>query len=145
MLYITFKKTEDVVIYINNYFDVNYDEEWFQDLFVKNMMQDVCGATVLPGGVIDIKDYGKVAPTQLSVGVKALLLMLKTDRIVYATVCGYNCAKWIIEIAKRKNVTICLRHYMEFEEDFVAVCLDNNKEIHSVDDYRQCADECLVY
>lgn len=145
MLYITFKKTEDVVIYINNYFDVNYDEEWFQDSFVKDMMQDVCGATVLPGGVIDIKDYGKVAPTQLSVGVKALLLMLKTDRIVYATVCGYNCAKWIIEIAKRKNVTICLRHYMEFEEDFVAVCLDNNKEIHSVDDYRQCADECLVY
>lgn len=133
------------MIYINNYFDVNYDEEWFQDSFVKNMMQDVCGATVLPGGVIDIKDYGKVAPTQLSVGVKALLLMLKTDRIVYATVCGYNCAKWIIEIAKRKNVTICLRHYMEFEEDFVAVCLDNNKEIHSVDDYRQCADECLVY
>lgn len=145
MLYITFKKTEDVVIYINDYFDVNYDEEWFQDSFVKNMMQDVCGATVLPGGVIDIKDYGKVAPTQLSVGVKALLLMLKTDRIVYATVCRYNCAKWIIEIAKRKNVTICLRHYMEFEEDFVAVCLDNNKEIHSVDDYRQCADECLVY
>lgn len=145
MLYITFKKTEEVLVYINNYFDVNYDEEWFQDAFVKDMMKDVCDATVLPCGVIDIKDYGKVAPTQLSVGVKALILMLKTDRVVYATVCGDNCAKWIIEIAKKKDVTICLRHYMEFEEDFVAMCLDNNKEIHSVDDYRRCADECLVH
>ena len=145
MLYITFKKTEDVLIYISNYFDVNYDEEWFQDSFVKSMMQDVCGAIVLPCGVIDIKDYGKVVPTQLSAGVKALILMLKTDRIVYATACGDNCAKWIIEIAKKKDVTICLQHYMEFEEDFVAVCLDNNKEIHSVDDYRRCAGECLVY
>ncbi len=145
MLYITFKKTEEVLIYVNNYFDVNYDEEWFQDAFVKDMMRDVCDATVLPCGVIDIKDYGKVAPTQLSVGVKALILMLKTDRVVYATVCGDNCAKWIIEIAKKKDVTICLQHYMEFEEDFIAVCLDNNKEIHGVDDYRRCADECLVY
>lgn len=145
MLYITFKKTEDVLIYISNYFDVNYDEEWFQDSFVKDMMQDVCGATVLPCGVIDIKDYGKVAPTQLSAGVKALILMLKTDRVVYATACVDNCAKWIIEIAKKKDVTICLQHYMEFEEDFVAVCLDNNKEIHSVDDYRRCAGECLVH
>lgn len=145
MLYITFKKTEEVLIYVNNYFDVNYDEEWFQDTFVKDMMKDVCDATVLPCGVIDIKDYGKVTPTQLSVGVKALILMLKTDRVVYATVCGDNCVKWIIKIAKKKDVTICLQHYMEFEEDFVAVCLDNNKEIHSVDDYRRCADECLVY
>ena len=145
MLYITFKKTEDVLIYINNYFDVNYDEEWFQDSFVKSMVRDVCNATVLPCGVIDVKDYGKVAPTQLSVGVKALILMLKTDQVVYATACGDNCTKWIIEIAKKKDVTICLQHYMEFEEDFVAVCLDNSKEIRSVDDYRRCAGECLVH
>lgn len=133
------------MIYINNYFDVNYDEAWFQDSLVKSIVRDVCNATVLPCGVVDVKDYGKVAPAQLSAGVKALILMLKTDQVVYATACGDNCAKWIIEIAKKKDVTICLQHYMEFEEDFVAVCLDNGKEIRSVDDYRRCADECLVY
>ena len=59
-----------------------------------------------------------IAPTMISGGVKALILMLKEDFIIWGTACGDNCSKWIIEIAKQKDFTICLEHVMNFPEEF---------------------------
>ena len=36
-----------------------------------------------------------------------------------ASTCGDNCAKWILEIGKREDVTINLRHMMDFGKDTV--------------------------
>lgn len=143
MLYITFKKTEDVLFYIDNYFDLNYDDIWFDDPLVKQIIQDVDKSTVIMNGIIDSPVLGKIPPAHLSRGVKALILMLKDDRTVWATACGDNCSKWIIKISKIRDVTICLVHIMEFESDFEAICLDNGKKIATIDDYRRCVGECL--
>ena len=39
------------------------------------------------------------------------------DRIFNASTCGDNCAKWILEIGRIKDVTINLRHMMSFGKD----------------------------
>lgn len=34
MLYITFKKSEKTLIFVDGYFDLNYDDEWLLDPLV---------------------------------------------------------------------------------------------------------------
>lgn len=143
MLYITFKKSKDVLMFVDNYFNLNYDDAWLADPFVQEMILDVDGSRVINNEVIDSPVLGMISPTELSGGVKALILMLKENRVVWATACGDNCAKWIIEISKKKDITICLSHIMEFPFDFSAICIDNDAVINTIDDYRGCVLECL--
>lgn len=142
-LQITFKKTKEVLYLVDKYFKFNYYEEWFDDPLVKEMVLDVDDTLVKNASDINSPVLGNISVNELSGGVKALILMLKEDRIIWATACGDNCAKWILEIAKRKKITICLEHNMEFEKDFDAYCIDNDKFIHSLDDYWGCVLECL--
>ena len=46
-----------------------------------------------------------------------LLILNEPDRIFNASTCGDNCAKWILEIGRIKDVTINLRHMMSFGKD----------------------------
>ena len=37
-----------------------------------------------------------------------------SGKVFNASLCGDNCAKWIVEIGKRKDLTINLHHVMDF-------------------------------
>ncbi len=144
MLYISFLPIEDMIISIETAFPFIYEEEWFEDPFVKKMVLDVDKTEILNPNIALSPVLGAIPVTKLSGGVKALILMLKRpDLVMWATACGDNCAKWIVEIAKQQDITIVLEHVMQFPEDFDAICLDTNTEIHSLDDYRGCVIECL--
>ena len=100
----------------DTYFKYNYEEEWFEDEFVKKMVQDVDGSTVMSAHSIDSPVLGISAPERLSGGVKALIIMYKEpDLILNASACGNNCAKWILEIGKKQDITVRLGYEMEFE------------------------------
>lgn len=43
-----------------------------------------------------------------------MLMLNEPDKIFNASTCGDNCAKWILEIGKRQDITINLRHMMDF-------------------------------
>jgi hypothetical protein len=47
------------------------------------------------------------------------------------TSCGDNCAKWILELAKDRDITMRLGHYMQFEEcePFKIEVLNTNKVV----------------
>ena len=54
---------------------------------------------------------------ELSGGVKTLLLIKNCpDEVFNASTCGDNCARFILELAKAKDVTINLRHIMDFDK-----------------------------
>lgn len=75
----------------DTYFKYNYEDEWFEDDFVKMMVQDVDGSTVVSAHSIDSPVLGIIAPERLSGGVKALIIMYKEpDLIVNASACGDN-------------------------------------------------------
>ena len=65
------------------YFDNVYEDEWIEDSFVKEMIQDVDQCTVISSHVIDSPILGAITPRELSGGVKVLILMLKDDSFIY--------------------------------------------------------------
>ena len=87
------------------YFDNVYEDEWIEDAFVKEMIQDVDSSTVISSHIIESPVLGAITPKELSGGVKVLILMLKDDSFIYnMSNCGNNCAKWILKIAEKLPV-----------------------------------------
>ena len=122
---IILSKSCDIVFDVDIWFDDLYDHSWFDDELVRDMIFDVDGCTVLSSYCLMHKDFGQISPNLLSSGVKALILMLKTDLVIYATNCGDNCVKWIIEISKIKSIKIALGHYMDFKSEDLDIYVED--------------------
>ena len=60
-----------------------------------------------------------------------------SGKIFNASACGDNCTKWIVEIGKRKCLTINLHHVMDFSAvgSFDALMLNTGKTIHNYHEY----------
>ena len=100
------------------YFKNVYEDSWITDPQAREMILDVDKSTVLDSAVIDSPVLGKIPPISLSGGVKTLILMKnEPDKIFNASACGDNCAKWILKLAETKDLTINLRHLMDFGKE----------------------------
>lgn len=121
----------DGVDYLNDapsYFDNVYEDEWMEDPFVREMIQDVDRSSVISAHIIESPVLGAITPRDLSGGVKVLILMLKDDSFVYnLSNCGDNCAKWVLKIAEKKDLTVYLQHIMKFEGDFEIQIMNTGK------------------
>ena len=118
------------------YFDNVYEDEWIEDSFVKEMIQDVDYCTVISSHVIDSPILGAITPRELSGGVKVLILMLKDDSFIYnMSNCGDNCAKWILKIAEKKDLTVYLQHIMRFEGEFKIQIMNTGKIVCNSAEY----------
>ena len=130
MLKIFYGDMDDVVYNTSVYFKFNYQPEWLQDPFVKKMILDVDRSEVLGSGAIDSPVLGVIAPVNLSGGVKALILIDKIeDKIFNASNCGDNCAKWLLEMGKARDITANLRHLMDFGKDPFEIEILNTGEV----------------
>lgn len=85
-------------------------------------------------GVIDSPVLGKIPPTSLSGGVKTLILIANIpEKVFNASTCGDNCAKWILKMAEERDITINLRHIMDFgNTEFSARILNTEQMVHSM-------------
>lgn len=135
MLKITFKRPEKFVRNVDVYFNNRYEDEWFNDAYVKQMVRDVDRTDVIGPNLCVSDVLGPIPPTKLSGGVKNLILALKTDLVLYGSACGDNCAKWLVDIGSKKDVVIYLAHPMRFPETFEAYCIDYDQMIHSWRDF----------
>lgn len=135
MLYFTFVKPDDFIRDVSTYFMHHLDLSILNDEFVKEMIKDVDKTEVVSENLLISPVFGPIPPSKLSGGVKALILMYAQDKPVWATACGDNCAKWIVEISKKKDIKIVLGHRMHFPEKFEAVCLDNGESVHGDADF----------
>lgn len=79
---------------------------------------------------------GIIPPTSLSGGVKTLILIDNLPDIVFnASNCGDNCAHWLLKIGQEKDVTINLRHIMEFGDDkFEIYVINTDSVVTNMDD-----------
>lgn len=130
MLKIYYGDMQDVIFNTSVYFKNVYHDEWITTPLAKEMILDVDKSTVISGGVIDSPVLGKIDPCRLSGGVKALILIdNRPDQVFNASNCGDNCAKWLLKIAEEKDVSINLRHLMDFGEDEFDICILNTNQI----------------
>ena len=135
MLTIIYGDVENSIYNTNVYFKNTYEPEWIESELAKKMIKDVDDSDVLSGECINSPVLGPIPPERLSGGIKTLLLMLnEPDKIFNASTCGDNCAKWILEIGKMKDLTINLRHMISFGQDAeFEIRIENGGEIvHSM-------------
>ena len=136
MLKIYYGDLEEVIYNTAVYFKYNYRPEWLQDPKVIQMIYDVDRSTVLGTGAIDSPVMGVIAPVSLSGGVKTLILIdMVPDKIFNASNCGDNCAAWLLRLGKEKDITINLRHLMDFGDgDFQIQILNTGEVVHSMEE-----------
>ncbi len=135
MLSIIYGDAPKSIYNTNVYFKNSYEPEWLKTDLARRMILDVDDSEVLSGECINSPVLGQIPPERLSGGVKTLLLILnEPDKIFNASTCGDNCAKWILEIGKIKDITINLRHMMNFDKNTAfEIKIQNGGEIvHSM-------------
>ncbi len=139
MLKIIFGNAENSIYHPPTFFDNVYLDEWITDPFTVKMIKDIDKSDVLGPRVIDSPYLGSISVKEISGGVKTLILMRfdASGKIFNASACGDNCAKWIFEISKIRDLTINLHHVMNFCEceDFEAYIVNTNKKVTSYDEY----------
>ena len=136
MLSIYQGQMEEAIYYPPAYFNNTYDDEWITDSLTVEMIKDVDKSEVIGPHLIESPVLGPISVKEISGGVKTLILMAFDDsgRIFNASACGNNCAKWILEIGKRKDLTINLRHIMNFGKGpFEIKILNNGEMVHDLD------------
>lgn len=135
MLKIFFGDMEDAIYHPPTFFDNQCDDEWLMEPLSVKMIKDVDKSDVVSPRLIDSPILGAIPPKDLSGGVKTLILMAFDDsgEIFNASACGDNCAKWILYIAKEKDLTINLRHIMNFgDESFDIEILNTGEVVHDM-------------
>lgn len=130
MLNIFFGNMPDAIFNTAVYFINVYEDSWITDPVAKEMILDIDRSTVLDSAVIDSPVMGKITPTSLSGGVKTLILMQnQRDKIFNASTCGDNCAKWILKLSETDDLTINLRHLMDFGNGRFSIRILNTGQI----------------
>ena len=107
----------DGVQYGPSWFKFNYKPEWLKDPFVQKMIKEVDDSEYVDGLVIDSPVLGAIPPERLSGGVKTLIMIYERPDLIFdATSCGQNCAGCLMEIGRKKEVTVNLEYLMTFEQ-----------------------------
>ena len=120
------------------FFDNTYEDDWITNSLTIDMVKDIDKSEVISAHLIQSPVLGPISVKDLSGGVKTLILMAFDDsgKVFNASACGDNCAKWILKIAKDKDLTINLRHIMDFgDENFEANILNTGDIVHNMEEF----------
>lgn len=125
--------TDDCIRNVNGYFDRNKTKDWFNRDDVKRIIKGIDNTIAVKDEYLESPVFGGMSPDRLSGGCKAVILMAVLDNPhIYATKCGDNCASYILDVAKTKDVTITLRHCMIFPDyEFEAYVFETGNYIHN--------------
>lgn len=141
MLSIYWGVTEDCCYYIDDEFSEVVNLNWFNDPLVQAIIADIDNCSFDGVGCVDLDNSDiRFSIYELSTGSKGLILLAKDtyDSIrIWGTAFGDNCSKWLLKIAKDKDITLELEHFLQFpEEDFEAFSLHQNRKFKNYMDYR---------
>ncbi len=125
---------DNAIFHPPTFFDNTYENEWITNPLSKKMILDVDKSTVIGTHLIESPVLGPISTLQLSGGVKTLMLMaFDENNNVFNATCGDTCAKWILEISNHKDLTINLRHIMNFgKKPFEAKILNTGQIVHNI-------------
>lgn len=135
MLSIYFGDMPEAIYNTSVYFDNSYQDDWITDDLTVKMIKSIDKSEVKGANVIISPVLGGIPVTKISGGVKTLILVShdKSGHVFNASTCGDNCAKWLLEIGKTRDVTINLRHMMDFgKRKFEIKVLNNNETAHNM-------------
>ena len=134
MLRIFFGDMPSAIYNTEVFFKNTYDERWLLDEFAKEIIKKVDDSEVIDMFAIKSPVLGIISPLELSGGVKTLLLIKNCpDKVFNASTCGDNCARFILKLAKERDITINLRHIMDFGKTrFEAKVMNNGQIVYNM-------------
>lgn len=144
MLKIYLGNMENAIYHPPTYFDNQYEDAWITEELSIQMIKDVDKSEVISPHLIQSPVLGAISTKELSGGVKTLMLMAfdQSGKVFNASVCGDNCAKWILSIGESKDLTINLRHIMDFgKEEFKIEILNTGDVVHNMLEFVNIAGE----
>jgi hypothetical protein len=117
MLTIHFGYLEEACKSSDSYFKGSFEEEWFDDPLVREMILDIDKSEVESFMRIKSPVFDYINYDGLSGGVKTLIMMYKLPGfIARSTAMGDNCAKWIIKISELVDCSMTFEHGLVFGE-----------------------------
>ena len=138
MLNIYFGDMPEAVYNTSVYFNYTYEDEWLTSDFAKEVIKKIDKSDVKGPHAVESPVLGVISPEKLSGGTKTLLLMANDpEKVFNASTCGDNCAPFILKLAKKKNLTINLRHLMNFGKKKFPVdvkVLNTGDVVHSMEE-----------
>jgi len=136
MLSIYYGDMPEAIYNTVRFFKNSYTDDWITDELSVKMIKDIDKSDVIGPRVIDSPFLGGISPRELSGGVKTLIDIYKVPSKVFnASACGDNCAKWLLEIGNIMDITINLRHILDFgENDFEIKVLNTDEIVHNMEE-----------
>lgn len=142
MLKIFLGNMEGSIYHPPTYFDNRYEDEWITEPMTIEMIKDIDQSEVVSAHLIQSPVLGPISVKELSGGVKTLILMAfdESNKVFNASACGDNCAKWILKIGRSKDLTINLRHIMDFgTENFEIEILNTGDIVYHMSEFVKIA------
>lgn len=128
----------------DTYFNNQAQRKWLLEDLSRQMIRDVDKSEVISENLIQSSRLGPIPPQWLSGGVKTLILIDHDQNHVFnASACGNNCAKWLLEIGRRKDVLVRLGYPMNFGGGAFSFVIENTG--HTVHSMREMVTEMAVY
>ena len=137
MLKIYFGDMDGVLHNVETYFKNQMEYSWLESDLAKQIIEDVDNSVVESPQCIRSNVLGQIPPTRLLGGTKALLLIWnEMERVVNASNCGDNCAKWLLKFGESRDITINLNHIMDFGPgEFEIEILNSHAIVHNMKEY----------
>lgn len=128
MLKIYFGSCENEIYNTEMFYGNQYDKNWVTDEFAERIIREIDDSEVIGPDVIKNDIFGTFGSTELSAGVKTLLLIKNLpNKIFNISNCGDNCAKFIMELAKERDIKVTLHHTMNFGDTFELKVINDGK------------------
>ncbi len=127
-------QNENYIFDPNTFFDHTFEDEWILDSLSREMIRDIDRSEVVGPHLIESPFLGPIPTEKLSGGVKTLMLIrFDQEHLFNASACGDNCAKWLLQIGKEKDILIRLGYLMDFGDEAFEICVANTgKIVHSL-------------
>ena len=128
MLRIYFGNLKDEIYNTEMFYENQYDKNWVMDDFAREVIKDIDSSEVIAPDLIRNDVFGSFPSTELSAGVKTLLLIKNMpNKIFNISNCGDNCAKYLLQLAENRDIKVTLHHAMDFGTDFSVKVINDRK------------------
>lgn len=100
-------------------FNLENKKDWFNDPLVEEMVRDVDKTEHIKDAIFESPVLGTILASELSGGVKGLILILKSKSLsdytaMRSCIFGDNCIKWLIKLSYIADFTIYMSHFLDF-------------------------------
>ena len=115
MLNIYFGDFPNAIYNSKAHFNQFYTDEWILNPVSKKLIAGINGARVINANTIWYPLFQLRTPKELPAEIKTMIdIVCDPAHIFNASMCSDKCAKWLLKIAEKRDITINLRHLMDF-------------------------------